>query len=1341
MKVKKILSYLMTGSIAATLVTPVNFTSVAAAVYEDGIIEKIDFENYQEGTVISSIQNFTNGKMILEGNRTDTNKYEVATDPVTGSKAFKMTKDNTETQLNMWYQLNSAKSTGAYKVSYDLRIDSASTSFGNLGSLQNNAWGNLVQPMIRGKVGFYNRGSEWWADYQGKFGKTNVHYEYIVDFDTKNINIKISNGANTVSKVYAFTQDNIEKLFFGMKSPAADADHVGWENVAENNPSGVMYIDNIIFEEYDPTVLKEINFEEYAEGADFSDSAWGLKKSEGDSITVETDPVSGSKALKLTKGATADGMYAEFGYGNSPTYSSGKLIIEYDARVASATKYFDKIGEIRNSAWSSIYGPRIKQGGLFRGDANLSFDYKDNVGYDYVKYQHILDIDNSTSTLNLYSKDGVKLLTDTIEYTKSTNNLKYIDFAISTDNTYGVNAWDAVYEEGTKVTASDNPDGVLYIDNIKISNYKFKVTGASVADGETEVLRDKEITVFYNGIVADSDVTKENFKLYKNDTLLTDYAVEKTADGTGVKFIPAEGLLYGVTYRVEALSGVKDENGVAAVKGLTRTFTTEKYIDFDLLAEWNFEDFEEGASPFDSTLVKVSQSEGDTVVVKKDEYGSKALYIERAEENLTKNSGTTLNFMLPEAVSSGTIKVTQSFRAENYRAGFSQVLSISNKSWQTTDRSYFHGGYYIPAIQGTYGYNMSAMDNTKYLTIEKYINLDTGAYDIYYYIDGVEKYKGENQTVSARKVENLTLTAAKDEWYDIYGESGAGKYYFDNIRVELLKTPEIVWTTPVSGAEGVAPSSDIILSTGAVLDASTVNTKNIVVTKGGEAVSGYSVSVSDDKNIRISFAEGMDKNSTYEISVSGLKTYGSGYEMSKAYSMSFTTADDFLLEFSKIIYDAADNTKFNFTYDFANYGVDGAVDLVFASYDASGKLIGVVTKKADAKIGEVAYGDVTLPVGDAVCFVWNGFEEMSPVCEQIVIPEIPETTYGIDNINGDEDIKIAFIGGSITEQQQWITPLKTYFNNKFAGRNVEYIVAGVGGTGSYLQQFRVYNDVIAKSPDLVIVDATINDSAVSDTCESSYENTIRQLMNASHQPAVLAVAFGSSSKTTTDESWNETYEKQAAINSYYGIPYINVQKYAEEQVAAGTYVWKATEDSSKLAITDSDGTHPNATGGALYASYIQSQLEKDFSGFIKKMTPKSEYMHESAKEYKNAREISWKDASFGGEWKIGTNSPLKFHDGSVETTVEGSSVTVTFYGKAISIYNYGGAKGMYIDYVLDGGAKKGTVSSFQNSWDFNQAGSTPAIVANEVGTHTVTFTARGTGVENAALIMGYFLVY
>ena len=82
--------------------------------------------------------------------------------------------------------------------------------------------------------------------------------------------------------------------------------------------------------------------------------------------------------------------------------------------------------------------------------------------------------------------------------------------------------------------------------------------------------------------------------------------------------------------------------------------------------------------------------------------------------------------------------------------------------------------------------------------------------------------------------------------------------------------------------------------------------------------------------------------------------------------------------------------------------------------------------------------------------------------------------------------------------------------------------------------------------------ATINDSGVSATCESSYENTIRQFMNASHQPAVLAVAFGSVSKTTTDANWKETYEKQAAINAYYGIPYINVQKYAEEQVAAAT---------------------------------------------------------------------------------------------------------------------------------------------------------------------------------------------
>ena len=1339
MKTKRILSLVVTTAMAAALVTPLHITGAEA---QEGIIDRIDFENYDEGTVINSNKTYTNGRLVVEGIN-DTNKLEVVTDTATGSKAIKMTKDNTSDKLGIWYEFNEAKTTGSYKISFDVRVESASVSFTSFGGLKKETtWSSLINPYIAGSVGFYNNTADkdnWWGNYKDSIGKNTASYQYIVDMDNKTINAKVYNGTvKVVDKDISFTPENMKYLNFTMQSPAAAPNSRGWEYNEENNPDGVMYVDNIFIEEYDASVIQEFDFENFTDGSDFSASNWGIGKQEGDSITVETDPVSGSKALKLTKGKTTADLYAEYGLPN--TVTEGKIIVSYDARIASATKYIKSLGEIRNSKWSSMYTSRIKQDGLFSGDTDLNFNYQNNIGSDYAKFEYIIDIDKSSAMFNLYNSEGVLLFTRTQVYEKNPNDYKYIQFSMTTDNQYNVNAWDCIYAgDGTKNTAENNPDGVIYIDNLKISQYRFKVTGASVADGAVDVARDEEIIVNFNAEVSPSGATAENFILYKDGSPLDSSLYTVTADGSSVIIAPADTFDYSSEYKLEVLAGVADISGGTTQKSFAVTFTTEKYEDSVVLMEYDFEDYDYGDLASTASL-PVTVASGDIVSIVKDEYGSKALYIERTEENLPTQNETSLKFMLDEPVSSGTIKISQSVRAENYRAGVAQMLSVMNSAWSSTDRSYFHGGYYIPAVGGTYGYDMAKLDPAKYLTIEKYINLDTGNYSIYYYLDGKKVYQGENLTVSPKSVDQLFLLVSKDEWYSLYGESGNAKYYFDNIKVELLKTPDIIWSSPVDGAKGVSVSQDVLLSTAAVLDKNSVNKENIIVAKNGENIENYNVSVVEDKNIKISFEGGMEKESQYSISVSGLKTYGSGYLMSKDFSMSYETAGDFILGFPKISSDPADNTKFNVTYDITNNSVAGGIDLVFASYDETGRLIAVKSERTGTAEGEKAYGEVSVKKGAKVlCYIWNGFNEMHPAAKPVEISVPEATTYGADVIyNTSEDITIAFIGGSITEQERWITPLKTYFNNKFSGRNVNYIVAGVGGTGSQLQQYRIYNDVISKSPDLVIMDSTINDDGTYEVLEYTYENTIRQLMNAEHQPAVLAVAFGNAASKDS-EGWQSTFEKQSAINEYYGIPYINVQGYVDEQVAAGNYIWK--DDGSGKTFITSDGTHPNDEGGKLYAGYIESLLESDFEGYVKKMLSKSEYVNDEAKEFANAREISWKDGIYLGQWKTGNTQPGKFHEGSVETGTDGNSVTVTFYGKSVSIYNYGGASGMYIDYNLDNGAKTGTVSSFQNSWDFNQAGATSAVTADNVGTHTVTFTARDTGSANAALIIGYFLVY
>ena len=820
MKTKKLISLIISAAISATILTPI--CSVSA---NESVLIDFDFEDYSEGTVFTSSQQISDafGSLRFEyGN--DNNKSEIVINSETNSKAVKMTKDSQTDQYNMIYEFNDAITDGIYKIMYDIKIESASGNFQSLGTLQSENYSTILKPHIFGNTALYYNNSDnanWGTDYKNNIGKSTVTFEHIVNMNENTVATAVyKSGTRIVNKEFTFTQDDFKRIIFGIAKPNANNSFNAWETVSENNPDAVMLVDNIKIEEYDPSIIQSWDFDIYDEGADFpGTNGWAVQKDTGDSITVETDPVSGSKALKLSKGSTATDMYAE--YGLSQPITSGKITVSFDARIASATKYFKTFGETRNSQWSSIFGPRIKSTGLFKGDTELNFDYKNNIGYDYATFEQIIDIDNKTVEYNVY-KDGVRLLHKEDTHTK--DNFKYLNFNITTDAMYHVNAWDCVYDEQNMPDAS-NPDGVMYVDNIKISTYTFKVQGTSIKNGSLDVSKDAQLYVYFNAEPSETSLTSDNFVLYKNSQVMDSslYSIEYAENGA-VKVTPKEGFLYGNTYKLTVNKGIlNSDETLSTNKPIETEFTIEKYIDSTVLMEYDFEDYEEGALSSTSEL-PVVVADGDTVEIRKDEYGSKALYIERSEENLATKNETMLKFILDEPVTSGIIKITQSFRSENYRAGISNMLSVTNSSWQSTDRSYLHGGYYMPQVGGTYAYIIpNNVDSTKYLTIEKYINMDSGDYSIYYYIDGELKYQGENLTVTPKTFEHLLLQVTKDDNYSLYGEEGSAKYYFDNIKIEKLNAPEIVWTTPINEADNVQVDSDVILSTSVVLNADTVN--------------------------------------------------------------------------------------------------------------------------------------------------------------------------------------------------------------------------------------------------------------------------------------------------------------------------------------------------------------------------------------------------------------------------------------------------------------------------------------------------------------------------------------
>lgn len=121
-----------------------------------------------------------------------------------------------------------------------------------------------------------------------------------------------------------------------------------------------------------------------------------------------------------------------------------------------------------------------------------------------------------------------------------------------------------------------------------------------------------------------------------------------------------------------------------------------------------------------------------------------------------------------------------------------------------------------------------------------------------------------------------------------------------------------------------------------------------------------------------------------------------------------------------------------------------------------------------------------------------------------------------DKLSQKENLKIAFIGGSLTDGgADYRESFKEYISEKTGvpAENITTINAGNGGQGSAWHQVRIYDEVMSENPDMVIIDFCGNDdgyynesSSMADGTNKSalaLEVTIRRLLNMENAPAIM----------------------------------------------------------------------------------------------------------------------------------------------------------------------------------------------------------------------------------------------
>ena len=181
-----------------------------------------------------------------------------------------------------------------------------------------------------------------------------------------------------------------------------------------------------------------------------------------------------------------------------------------------------------------------------------------------------------------------------------------------------------------------------------------------------------------------------------------------------------------------------------------------------------------------------------------------------------------------------------------------------------------------------------------------------------------------------------------------------------------------------------------------------------------------------------------------------------------------------------------------------------------------------------------------------------------------------------------EKIKIVAFGGSITEgsgatnkDNCYASKVADWFENQFGADNVELVNAGIGSTTSLVGVHRMAEDVLAESPDFVIVDFTVNDQNDTMYC-ASYEAVIRRLLE--EDIAVLSIMFGG----VDGSGYSPVHRWHLPTLTYYDIPTIDFYSVIRKYVTAGTIGW--------YDVINTDNVHPTDAGHLVAASAINAYL-------------------------------------------------------------------------------------------------------------------------------------------------------
>ncbi|MEI6712335.1 MAG: GDSL-type esterase/lipase family protein [Verrucomicrobiota bacterium] len=275
-----------------------------------------------------------------------------------------------------------------------------------------------------------------------------------------------------------------------------------------------------------------------------------------------------------------------------------------------------------------------------------------------------------------------------------------------------------------------------------------------------------------------------------------------------------------------------------------------------------------------------------------------------------------------------------------------------------------------------------------------------------------------------------------------------------------------------------------------------------------------------------------------------------------------------------------------------------------------------------------------------------------------------------------EPVTVAAIGGSITAggrqtddpANRYIQQVAKWFEAQFPKSKVTFVNAGIGGTNSFYGAMRLQRDVLARNPDLVIVEWAVNNLAGKDFAES-YEGVLRQLLKAPGNIAVIELFFMHKDGENA-QMWQEI------LGRHYGLPMVSFRDALFPEFTGGRVQWDDLY---------ADVVHPKDAGHLLAGKLLVNLMESNLTGASAPVTSSKLPAPVVSDVYENCQfaiyEVVKPSANSG--WERGADQKAWL---SGET---GSSIEFEFTGQALFLgYDFEKEQPAQAVYSIDGGKQQ-----------------------------------------------------